>query len=156
MCQTCGNCWQAATSRQTDSLSDPFSTSSFDSPHLWNPHKNPSPFEFNKHKKSDLGITELGVIQQYHQGNYISQNLLLVLVTWLTDTVFLTLHLFDQEMLQQLWIVSPCLKFHFKFPPCLPRFPDHQLLNAKHNTCPTIQLLWGWHADTFAINAPHK
>lgn len=50
------------------------------------------------------------------------------------------------------WTVSPCLKFHFKFPPCLPRFPDHQLLNAKHNTCPTIQLLWGWHAK----NAPHK
>lgn len=45
------------------------------------------------------------------------------------------------------WTVSPCSKFHCKFPLCLPHFPDHQLLNAKHNTCPTIQLLWWWHAN---------
>lgn len=45
------------------------------------------------------------------------------------------------------WTVSPCLKLHFKLPPCLPHFPDYQSLNAKQNTSPIIQLLWWGHAN---------
>lgn len=45
------------------------------------------------------------------------------------------------------WTVSPCLKSHFPFPPCLPHFPDHQSFNAKQNTFLIILLLWWWHAN---------
>lgn len=138
MCQPCGNCWQASTSRQTVSqtlfllpvwILLPFKT------HTRILHLLSS----TNMRKAILVLQSsewYNTLQQYsarqlHLTKFTScfgdlahrQGVSYSSLIWSRAAAAL-----------DFWTVSPCLKFHFTFPLCLPHFPDHQLFNAKQNT----------------------
>lgn len=150
MCQPCGNCWQA--DQQTDSLSDLLLL-----PVLILLH-----FETHTRILHLLSSTNMRkailVLRSWEWYNTLQQYSPRQLhITKFTSCFGDLAHrqgVSYPSLIQSgaaaaldFWTVSPCLKFHFKLPPCLPHFPDHQLFNAKQNTCPILQLLWWWDAN---------